>query len=286
MSNDIRLGGTLHFSESEKYLADKIKEFNSSRDITKFIEHFIRLAFDSPDSFKREEDFEKAMSFLDKHGVTKGYADYIAGVRKELSEMRKMVEEVHSMCLDMYTLSKVSKTIGLEDKSKNTAKANFLVEKQLNDLTRKLGLDSYMITSQSDTELEDSAERALEYIITRYSNIIDGLKSDVQVAQVPVQQVAQMQQMQVQQVVTPVQQVQQVVAVPIQVQQAPHFETQVETPTQTIEEESSQPEENNNTIDDDAIINYGDDDFGDDDMFKPMSMPTGLQNYDKLFKNS
>ena len=283
MSNDIRLGGTLHFSESEKYLADKIKEFNSSRDITKFIEHFIRLAFDSPDSFKREEDFEKAMSFLDKHGVTKGYADYIAGVRKELSEMRKMVEEVHSMCLDMYTLSKVSKTIGLEDKSKNTAKANFLVEKQLNDLTRKLGLDSYMITSQSDTELEDNAERALEYIVTRYSNIIDEIKSDVQVVpQVPAQVVTP-----VQQVVKPVQQVQQVqqvVAVPVQVQQVPQFEEQVET--QTIEEVSSQPEENKNTLDDDDIINYGDDDFGDDDMFKPMSKPTGLRNYDKLFKNS
>lgn len=182
-----RLGGTLKFDPvSEKYIVDKIDELSKSNSLSTFLINLIRIAFDNPDKLKREKDLKTLMDFMEKGGMTPLAEAHYNESKRQTLEMKHKIDEIYDMCLKMYTLSQFGKIVGLEDKTKNTARAEFVLERHLNQLRDILGVRSYSLFESAKTlSIEAKSTEILDYIITHYENIIDEIKADVSIT-VPV----------------------------------------------------------------------------------------------------
>ena len=127
---EYRLGGMLRFDpDREGYIVDKLDELSKSHRLSQFLMILIRLAFESPESIGRSE---RLIDSLDRMGMTPCAKEFFDQGRQEIASMQQKVDAIYEMCLQMYTLSQFGKTIGLEEKSKNMARAEFMCERQIN----------------------------------------------------------------------------------------------------------------------------------------------------------
>lgn len=181
---NIRLGSNLTFdNEKEADIIKMIEYLNSKHKTGKFISSLIRLAVDCPEIIKKDTDgvlhMGSAMGDLDVSKLSEIRKNFMSDIIKQVSDIRDKVDKIYEQSLKTYTLAQLGKRISLEGKSENNLMAGFVLEKQLADLQRTLGVvfndNAFLSNKVADTR--KVAEDAVELAVESYSGILDELKS-------------------------------------------------------------------------------------------------------------
>ena len=176
-AGEYRLGGMLRFDPNrEGYIVDKLDELSKSHRLSQFLMVLIRLAFESPESIGKSD---KLIADLDRMGMTPCAQEFFDKGRQDIAKMQQKVDAIYEMCLQMYTMSQFGKTIGLEDKAKNMARAEFICERQINQLCDILGIrEKSTFKSAKFDSVENRSADILEYIINSYDGIVQEIKAE------------------------------------------------------------------------------------------------------------
>lgn len=190
-TRSIRFGSQLTFDEDkEKDIIDTIDTLNSSHKMGQFMSNLIRLAFDNPEILRVGADGLEKQAMLqqvESSGMSVSRQRFMSGVTSEISDMKKKVDEVYNMAFKLYTLALMNKHLEIENKSDNSLRATFVLERQLRQLQDSLGVNIGDAVYESDkvTDVHARAEDCLEYIIEAYDGIIDEMKQVIAVGQQP-----------------------------------------------------------------------------------------------------
>lgn len=179
--SSIRLGSTLVFdSEQEKDIFDRVEYLSNRHKLGEFISNLIRVAFDSPRALESRERLIEALTGIEKYGVTENRFNDISVIKQEIDLARAKIDMIYDMCLKLFTLARMGKRIGLEDRTKNILRAQFLVENELNKLTSKVGIGHLMNEFESTrvSSIEEKVNDIVEYIIESYDGIVNEIKED------------------------------------------------------------------------------------------------------------
>lgn len=259
-THSIRLGSILSFDEDkEKDMIEIMEYLNSTHTTGRFFSNLVRIAFDNPEIIKLSKDGVekgKILQQMDEVGFSKKRDKFFKDIASEMLDIKKKIDMVYEMSLKTYTLAQMGKHLALEQKSENTLRAEFIIEKQLKDLQDKIGLTLGGTPFESGKlmETEKKADDILEYIIESYDNILNEIKERF-VQQIPVQAPVQIVQQPIQQAVQQaVQQLDQAQQQMVQTQQMIQ-NTEVQAQPQSQLQDTTED-------DDDTIIDFGDADMG------------------------
>ena len=185
-----RLGGTLDFDPNrEKYIVDKINELSGSGQLSKYLQTLIRLAFETPEAVGRTDKLVNEVIAL---GGTPCAREFFSNGNKEIAEMHRKIDEIYNMCLQMYTLCQFGKVTGLEKKVENTAKAEFMLERQVDRLCDTLGIrDMRLFESCKIASVESKSADVLEFIINHYDGIVNEIKAEHTPVTITIPQISQ-----------------------------------------------------------------------------------------------
>ena len=175
----IRLGSTITFdSKMEKDIADRVDNLSSSRKLGPLISNILRVVLESPETVVSQEKLIKAVEEVDKYGMTKERHDFFSGISKEIEQMKHKVDAMYDMNTKLVAAAKFGKAMGIEDKTKNMLAAQFTLEKQLNEITSKLGIThtNHIFKSDRIHDVYDRADETLEFIIDTHGNILSELE--------------------------------------------------------------------------------------------------------------
>lgn len=168
--------GDLRFNpDRERHIIDTIRNLKSTGKFNIFIETMLRVVLSNPEIvINSDEDLYKLIKLSGPLKIDV----YNTENKKEIADMHRKVDHMFDLVLSMYTLVMFNKQIGIEDNTKNMAVAQFMVERQLKELTRALGVeDLKTYESDKDTVIKEKAEQALEYIVNNYDGVVQGIKS-------------------------------------------------------------------------------------------------------------
>lgn len=185
----IRMGPTLNFDEhKEKDIYERVQQLSSSHKIGDFVAHLLRLAFESPEVYGDGKEVLNLIAKMDKYGMTPTRYNYFAQVSKDVEAMKKKIDDIYDMCYKMYMLALMGKYLGLEEKTDNSLRATFILEKQITELCTTLGIDHFNHSFESN-KLQDThkkAEDSMQFILESYDGIVKELKASMQPVAVPV----------------------------------------------------------------------------------------------------
>lgn len=195
-TRNIRLGSMLTFNEEQEAdIIALIDALNSSHKSGQFISNLFRIAVDCPEIIQRTQNgmaLGETLKQLDASGYSTNRSMIFGKYAKDIAEMKEKVDSMYSMIFQMYMLAQMGKHLGLEEKSANSLRANFVIEKQLKELETKLGvrLKDDIFASNKLVNVENTASQVLEYIINTYSDILSEIKESLKETVVVTQQVA------------------------------------------------------------------------------------------------
>ena len=175
-----RLGCQLTFNEQmEGDIIELIKELNSSHKTGKFISNLIRIAMDNPEMLG-ENARKHIIENIQTCGVSYSRVKAFNEISNEVSKMKKKIDTMYEMNIQMYILAKAGKKLGLENKTQTNLRTQFLLERQLKEIQDKLDIilvdDGF--SSDKLQNIEEIAEKALEFIIESYDGIIREIVSE------------------------------------------------------------------------------------------------------------
>lgn len=179
---DVRLGSTVRLDEEkDKDVIETIDNLSDTRKLGEFLVRLIRIYSANEKGFETREALAKQVADIKAIGVEPKRAEFFESVSKEMNDMKKKVDTVYDMCLDIYTMNKFGKAIGLVERTDNLLMSNFLIERQFKELVEVLGVNDVntMFTSNKIVNTKDRADKSLEYIINSYSGIVNELKSNL-----------------------------------------------------------------------------------------------------------
>ena len=108
--------------------------------------------------------------------MQKNRKDFFSDISKKANELKQKVDKIYDMSFKMYMVTLMGKQIGLNDRSKNTLKASFMIEQQLNELQKILGNSVETFDSNKIKNTEEKAKECLEYIIEAYDGVVNELR--------------------------------------------------------------------------------------------------------------
>lgn len=176
MDYKIKLGAVLRFDYTyEKDIIDQVEKLISRHKLGAFISRLIRVAFDNP------KLMENSGLTLDEFGVSSERVKYFKEVESEVLKMKLKVDKIYDMTMHMYTMAKFGKRMGLEGKTNNIMRAQFILQRQIEELSRVLGVSNIGHTFESNKifNVEGRVEDILEYILTSYEDIVEELSTSV-----------------------------------------------------------------------------------------------------------
>lgn len=180
----IRLSSMLTFDENQE--ADIIKiveQFTSSHRMGEFLSNLIRVAVENPEILDvKNGKYETGaiIKLMEKLGKSPTRHTYMNDINKKILDMQTKVDTIYDMCLKMYTMLEMGKRLGAHQKTENLILSEFVIEQQINNLKRVLGVDS-LNTAFNSTRLvsmETKSAEILDYIISSYEPIINELKRE------------------------------------------------------------------------------------------------------------
>lgn len=182
---NIRLSSMLTFDEEkEADIIQVIEKLNSMHKTGNFLSNLIRVSLDCPEILDQSNGkFTKGSTLVDleQYGLTYNRRALADKNSKEIADMKKKVDSVYDMTLKMYTLVLMNKYMGIEQKTENSMIANFIVQKQLEELKKSLGvsLSDNIFASNKVKDTKQLAENSLEFILNTYDDIISEVKSKI-----------------------------------------------------------------------------------------------------------
>lgn len=178
----IRLGSTLTFdSKKEMDMVMLAEKLNETHRMGEFMSALFRLAVDNPELISgqgKDVRYGRTMANLAKRGITVQREEFFNLVNKSLESISERVDKIYSMSKTMYALAQFGKTIGLQEKSVNVMRANFIIEKNLEELCKLLDIDKGEFKKADVSLLEKESKDMLEYTINCYDGVIEELKEE------------------------------------------------------------------------------------------------------------
>lgn len=158
--------------EKDKDIITLLEDLKEGHRIGQFLGDLVKAVVDNPYGIKAEE-------FVKKYNADNIRNTYFKFLDSEMKQIRSKVDEMYKMVMDMYILTKFGKHIGLEGKTENVMSAQFIVEKQLKEIERILGVNlRAAYESDKIQDITELSERVLEYIINTYSGIVGEIKNN------------------------------------------------------------------------------------------------------------
>ncbi len=159
----------------EQYVQYKIKELAKSGKLGEYLTALIRISMSDPTNSGASDDFIQSVIDLGMTGETKKFLDKCS---EELADMHSKVDAVYRMCVDMYTLVKFKGMLGLDNAVKAPAASEFMCKRLINKFCQSLDIDDYtLFESDKVRSIEDTADKALEYILESHGDIVEELKT-------------------------------------------------------------------------------------------------------------
>lgn len=185
--DSVRLSSTLEFRDTEKDIYEFVRKLADRHKLGEFIGCLIRNVHDNPDILRTGSTGELAYSDVMKitadKGITPGRLEYLKEINNEILALRESISKLSEIVNTTYSLGLVGNRLGIEDKSSSSAVATFLMDRNLREIEKKLGINRINIDSFSDEKekAKEKAEQTLEYILNSYSEVFDELKKAVSV---------------------------------------------------------------------------------------------------------
>lgn len=186
-TKSIRLNTILNFDEAtEKDIIEVMNQLSSSHRTGEFLSNLIRLAADNPETiYKRGERYKEGptVEAIRKSGLSQSRDEFFKDITKAVRSMKKKVDVMYDMCFNMYVLANSGNKIGIKQKTDNMIMAQFLVEKQLKDIKRVLGMESLdgAFSSDKNMDYEAKAAEVMEVIVNSYDSLIRAINEKTQV---------------------------------------------------------------------------------------------------------
>lgn len=172
MEHKIKLNTYLSFdSEKEADLIEKIDSLSSKKQLSYFVTNIIKFALENP------VIIEKANITTNGYLSSKDRLDFFKGITTEVKEIEKKLTYLQEMVEHNYNLILLNKSIGLSGKTENEVLASFIIERELQLLKVKLGIQNLVTEERSQklSEYHEKSEKLVEDIITKYDGIITEL---------------------------------------------------------------------------------------------------------------
>ena len=131
--------------------------------------------------FRTEAEMQQILRRISAYGLSDRANSFYEQKNKEVKEMKDKIDAIYSMVLELYTLVKFGKRLGIEKRVENCARAEYLVERDMLKLLNGLGLSmgsSPFESAKIDT-VQRKADDVLEYIIQSYDGIIKEIEASV-----------------------------------------------------------------------------------------------------------
>lgn len=181
-SKTIRLGSFMKFDEEKEQDLIKIAEaLNSSHRMGEFMGMVFRVAVENPEVLVKDGDtiiYGKLLAKMKEVGISEDRFKYFRQLGKVVANMEVRVNNTYKMSVDTYELAKFGNRVALEDKSRNQLMANFVIERQLKQLTEQLGIKLEDFESDKLDKLEDRLDDMLQLVIDSYGNLAGAQVSD------------------------------------------------------------------------------------------------------------
>ena len=184
MVNELRPPVSLKFdTEKEKDLIEKIKGLKHGRDLTTLCEYLLRIFLETPETLRDIGETKDVLQKIDELGMTPARYNFFSQVAKEVNDMKDKVDAIYTMMYKTYILALAGKRLGLEQKAETSLRATFILEKQIADLSRALGVDSmnHTFVSNKIQNTEQMASEVMDCIISSYDSIIEELKDSLRI---------------------------------------------------------------------------------------------------------
>lgn len=174
MRYTVKLGATISLDmEKEKDIVDLVDDLKSRHKLGDYISNLLRYAMDNPDAL--------ANAGIDAEGykLSRARERFFSEVSEEVADMVGRVNKIYEESLKMAVLVKMNKHLGLEEKTENILRAQFVLQRQINVMCQALGLDTLAndYTSNKLADVDSLADEILENIIETYDGIVGELKS-------------------------------------------------------------------------------------------------------------
>lgn len=157
-------------TKKEKDLISFLEKCRDSRRLGDFVTICVRACWDNP------KILEKSGYNINSNSLTAERIKYFKDIEDKLNNLVIKVNEIYDIAFKVYMLSLMGKKLGIEEQSLNTLKAQFILQKQLNEFRSILGIENLVYESDKIADIQSKADDILEYIINSYDGIVTELK--------------------------------------------------------------------------------------------------------------
>lgn len=178
----IRLGSTISFNEeTEADIISKIEYLTGRHALGDFISDLLRVALDSPEKLDSRKQLDNVLSEINTSGMATDRLQFFRDISRQIEDMKSKVDKMYDMNLKLMCLAECGKHMGLEDKTKNSLRAQFVLEQQLEELTGTLGIShtNHIFNSNKLLETETKSKEILKYILETYDGVMTELKEEI-----------------------------------------------------------------------------------------------------------
>lgn len=173
MITKVKLGATIAFDlEHERDIVALLDDLRQSHKLGEYISHTIRYAVE------HQEDFEKETKVYARLGVSNRRKEFFDKVEQSLRIIAERVNEIYRVTNNLKALAQFNKKLGLLERVDSAYMAQFIVQKQINDLCRILGVNSLesKFASNKLHDINNDIDSVIEFIITYYDGIVSEIR--------------------------------------------------------------------------------------------------------------
>lgn len=179
MITKVKLGATIAFDlEHERDIVALLDDLRQSHKLGEYISHTIRYAVE------HQEDFEKETKVYARLGVSNRRKEFFDKAEQSLRIIAERVNEIYRVTNNLKALAQFNKKLGLLERVDSAYMAQFVVQKQINDLCRILGVNSLesKFASNKLHDINNDIDSVIEFIITYYDGIVSEIRESVEEA--------------------------------------------------------------------------------------------------------
>lgn len=163
--------GTISLDEGKELdLIKYLEHLRDTRRMGDFVSSCVRACWDNQELYKQTLASDSTYGTQ----LRKGYFD---NIENKILDMRNKVDKIYELAFNVYTLALMGKRLGIEERAENSLKAQFILQKQINDIARALSINTLMFESDRLQDTKHKAEQILEYIINSYDGLLGELQT-------------------------------------------------------------------------------------------------------------
>ena len=172
----VRINSILTFADSEKDIVDTLRKMTDNHGLSRFLTNLIKIVFDNREALGLSKDGAAELEkLLSQWNITAVRNEYLGGLKTEIQEMRKRVDMLFDKAASLEAVALAGKRFGLEERANNIYRATFMIDRQLRDIEKTLGMYN-LVDVSADVNIE-RAEKALEMIINSYSGVLTEIQA-------------------------------------------------------------------------------------------------------------